>query len=254
MNELKTAEEVYRQHITECRSTLDILQKKRSRFGWARLSMIIFPVALIYLFIPGQILFFLSGMVATITVFLWIVVKDINNDQLISYHQNLLALNEEELDIMNGCYEQRENGKRWEVKEHDYAADLDIFGDFSLFQYYHRCSSEQGMQLLAHRFQYPMEQTQITASHQAIREMSAKLKWRQKWQAIGRAERFTIDTEKRINEWLSLQETEIVSPVWKALLYIFPVISMGTLLLFILGFIPFSLFMLLMVAFSIFQE
>ena len=253
MNELKTPEEVYHQHIIECRSTLGILQKKRSQFGWARLSMIIFPIALIYLFIPGQLLFFLAGMVVTITVFLWIVIKDINNDQLISYNQNLLALNEEELEIMNGRYEQRESGKRWEVKEHDYAADLDIFGNFSLFQYYHRCSSEQGMQLLAQRFQYAMEQHQIAASHEAVREMSGRVKWRQKWQAIGRAEQFTIDTEKRINDWLSLQGTETASPFWKALLYIFPVISIGTLLSFILGFIPFSLFIFLMIAFFYFS-
>ena len=249
MNERVEPAIEYERKISIYREQLEVLLKKRNRFGWARLSMIIFPAAFIYFFLPDQLFLFLSAMVLVIAVFLWLVVQDINNDQLISHMNHLVSINLEELEIIAGNFSGREDGKKWEIAEHDYAADLDIFGKFSLFQYYHRCTSEQGMKLLAARLQHPLSPGLISEYQEAVREMHSNLAWRQEWQAIGKEEGFTLDTETRINNWLELQEKPIDTPFWKLILNIFPLFSLGTLLVFLLGYIPFSLFIFLMIGF-----
>ena len=253
MNEKSIPATLYAGNLVSLNERLDVLQKKRNRLGWARLSMIIFPAAMIYFLLPDKLILFLVLMVAVIAVFLWLVVQDINNNQLISHLGHLISINQEELDIQAGQYSGRNDGKKWEIPEHDYAADLDLFGKSSLFQYYNRCTSEQGMKLLATRFQQPVEFSQINEFQEAAREMSNRTEWRQEWQAIGREEGFAIETETRINNWLELNDKSINSPFWKSVLVIFPVISLGTLVLFMLGFIPFSLFIFLMIGFFYFS-
>lgn len=253
MNEKSTPANLYAGNLVSLNERLGVLQNKRNRLGWARLSMIIFPAAMIYFLLPHQLLLFLVLMVVVIAVFLWLVVQDINNNQLITHISHLISINQEELDIRAGQYSGRDDGKKWEIPEHDYAADLDLFGKSSLFQYYNRCTSEQGKQLLAARFQQPLAFSQISEFQEAAREMSSSTAWRQEWQAIGREEGFTIDTENRINNWLALNEKSIHTPLWKTLLIIFPVISLGTLVLFIWGYIPFSLFIFLMIGFFYFS-
>jgi hypothetical protein len=208
---------------------------------------------MIYLLLPGQLILFLVLMIAVIAFFLWLVVIDIDNNQQITHIHHLLSINQEELDIMAGHYSGRDDGKKWEIPEHDYAADLDLFGKSSMFQYYNRCTSEQGRKMLAERFQQPLEFSRISEFQEAAREMKDKTEWRQEWQAIGREEGFTIETENRIHNWLSLNEKSLNTPFWKILLIVFPVISLGTLLLYILGYIPFSVFIFLMIGFFYFS-
>ncbi len=245
--------DIYAGNIITYSKQLALLRKKGNGLGWARLSMIIFPALLIYFFLPGDLLLFIAGMTVVIAVFLWLVVKDINNGQLINQLEHLVNINREELKIIAGEYADRPDGKNWEIPEHAYAADLDFFGRSSLFQYYNRCTSEQGMRLLAGRFQEPLPYGIINDYQQATMEMSEKTEWRQKWQAIGNEEGFTIDTENRITSWLQLKQKEIYSGFWKWVLYIFPVISMGTLVLFMSDIIPFSLFIFLMIGFFYFS-
>ena len=253
MNERSSPATVYAGNLASLNEQLGVLQKKRNRLGWARLSMIIFPAAMIYFLLPDRLILFLVLLVAVIAVFLWLVVQDINNNQQISHINHLISINREELDILAGNYSGRNDGKKWEIPEHDYAADLDLFGKSSLFQYYNRCTSEQGMKLLAMRFQQPLEFSQISEFQEAAREMKDRTEWRQEWQAIGREEGFTIETENRINNWLELQEKSINTSFWKIMLNVFPVISLGTLVLFMLGYIPFSLFIFLMIGFFYFS-
>ncbi len=242
----------YASNVVSCDERLNALQRKRNRLGWARLSMIIFPAGLIYLFLPGQLLLFLAGMIVVVIFFLWLVVKDLNNDQEISYLEYLRKVNLSELQIMQGDYGNQYDGKNLEIPEHAYAADLDIFGKFSLFQYVNRCTSEQGRALLARRFQHPLELKNISEYQYAVKEMSTTTAWRQQWQAIGMAEGFSLDTENKITQWLELSEDH-TSTIWNILLYIFPVISVGTLLFFLSGYIPFSLFIFLMIAYFYFS-
>jgi hypothetical protein len=253
MNAKFAPEDIYAGNIIAYSKQLALLRKKGNGLGWARLSMIIFPALLIYFCLPGYLLLFISGMGIVIAVFLWLVVQDINNGQLIKHLEHLVGINREELNIITGDYSDRADGKTWEIHEHAYAADLDIFGPSSLFQYYNRCTSEQGMKLLAGRFQEPLPFDNIFDYQQATMEMSEMTEWRQNWQAIGRGEGFTIETENRINSWLELKDREIYSGFWKWVLYIFPVISIGTLVLFMSDIIPFSLFIFLMIGFFYFS-
>lgn len=252
MSENVLPADVYSGHINMHSEKLAILTIKRNRLGWARLAMVIFPPSFIYFLLPGQLLLFLVAMVLAIAVFLWLVVKDIDNNQAISHLIHLIAVNQEEVTINEGKYSDRDDGKQWEKVEHDYAADLDLFGKSSFFQFYNRCTSEQGGKLLATRLQQPLPFHQISLLQNAVRELKEKTTWRQEWQAIGREESFSLATEKRINDWLALSEKSLNTPFWNLILLVFPMISFGTLVLFTFSFIPFSLFIFLMIGYFYF--
>jgi len=75
MSEKSTPVKLYAGNLVSLNERLGVLQKKRNRLGWARLSMIIFPATMIYFLLPDQLILFLVLMVAVIAVFLWLVVR-----------------------------------------------------------------------------------------------------------------------------------------------------------------------------------
>ncbi|MDF2630822.1 MAG: mismatch repair protein [Symbiobacteriaceae bacterium] len=79
-----------------------------------------------------------------------------------------------------------DTGADFQDDDHPYASDLDLFGPASLFQWITSARTPLGRETLARVLREPPgERTEILARQEAVTELSAKLAWRQRFEAEG---------------------------------------------------------------------
>lgn len=241
MNPLSPAA-TYRQQINEAKTLLAQLQQKRTRLGVLRLLSLLIPAFLCYYFLPQQPQGAFIAIIAGFACLLFLVAKDTDNNHLIHYQERLIALNEDELKVLDYQYSHRDDGKTYEPAVHTYAADLDLFGPYSLYQYINRCESEQGKALLAQRLLDPVPAQDIQPCQQAAAEMAPQYEWRQALQNYGRQTPVQQVTERRVNNWLAQPEEILPGKYWPVLVKCYPLLPLASIALVALEIIPVGLF------------
>jgi len=86
---------------------------------------------------------------------------------------------------------------------HPYAIDLDIFGDYSIFQYFNRTATNIGQKTFANYLLSPAEKSEILARQAAGKDLKNRLEWRQNFQAIGYNSEENEDDIRRLLNWLN---------------------------------------------------
>jgi len=239
----------YHQRIIELSNKLGYLYKKRTAIGWLRLLVIIAAsVAVYYSWSANTIIIVLIAAIG-LFVFFYIVSKDIDNKQEIDNLEILVAVNKSELQYAEANFDGAYDGKDLEPSHHSYAADLDLFGKSSLYQFINRCNSEKAKLILAQRLLSPLTESEILMQQDAARELSGKPLWRQQLQAYGIKQIITIETEQKVLQWTTTNETYFNHPFFNLLLYVFPVITIGSIYLCLADYISFSTFLALLVVF-----
>jgi ABC-type polar amino acid transport system ATPase subunit len=230
---------------------LNELKKKQSLLGWLRLFTVIISIILAYrVFISaGAIAWIVVGV--GIMIFLVLITFDANNNAKIANVRSLLQINEDEVAILDHQFEHRYSGIDFLPATHSYAGDLDVFGPFSLFQYINRCYTEQGKNLLAKNFLSPLTINEIYNRHDAIEELSPQFEWRQQLAALALEKPVTLYSQKRIESWLMQEEAFFSHPVWSILLPVYCLLTVGSAVAAILGFIPPGVFSFLFVIYLI---
>jgi hypothetical protein len=231
--------EAYQQNVREYSKLLSKHRKKRSNLGWMRLiSVIVIAVATYYGFQSSPLAGCIIAVIG-IAEFLFLVKLDTKNDGEIFYYEKLLQINNDELNILDGNYDNKEDGLAFLPHEHAYAADMDLFGPNSIYQYINRCTSEQAKKLLAQCLLAPSAKQQIIQRQEAAIELKAQLHWRQQLQFKGIANPVSFDVERKLIAW-SNSPTPYHEGYWKVIATVFPIITIGTLAAFIFGLIPFA--------------
>ena len=82
---------------------------------------------------------------------------------------------------------------------------------------------------------------------QAVKELAVKSEWRQKFMACGLGKPLDDDEIKSLEEWLAGDSDSITSHFKRIAYYILPAAALVTFGLLIMGMIPFSGFMLVIV-------
>jgi DNA mismatch repair ATPase MutS len=113
----------------------------------------------------------------------------IRNYNKLSYQkkniQFLKEINEQEVLRQQNKFSEFPSGHAFIDRDHPYIADLDIFGQHSLFQLVNRATTESGQALLAAWLAQPASEKVIIQRQQAIKEHASNLEWRQDFQAAG---------------------------------------------------------------------
>ncbi len=139
------------------------------------------------------------------------------------HHQHLATINEEEIDVLNHQYHHFDNGDLFVDPAHPYSVDLDIFGEYSIFQYFNRTSTSIGRQSLANYLTQIPEKTEILDRQAAVQELQDQLDWRQNLQAFGRDSVDNPEHLELLNLWLS-DEAFVSTNRWLSLaLYLVPI-------------------------------
>ncbi|MDQ2719956.1 MAG: hypothetical protein M3Z26_09405 [Bacteroidota bacterium] len=240
----------YQNRLEELRSHLQNLKKRKSSFGWLRLGAIIAIIAGFYLLYSLGIIYVIIATILLLYVFIRLIYADLNNQSKIEHTNQLIYINEDELKCLSGNYYDLNDGSEHIPKDHPYSNDLDIFGRASLFQYINRTTSEAGSRQLADYLKYPSEYKLILPKQTAIKELASKALWMQDLQALGRKNKITFSTKKRLEEWMHEPPVFSGFKAWKALRYILPIIILSVVTLYIFDLVGNGIFYLSLFIFA----
>lgn len=123
--------------------------------------------------------------VVGIALFLYLVRRHEDLKSKRDYYEELVRINELELEIGKGHYENLPDGAEFNEDDHDYSRDVDLFGMGSFFQLLNRTALPEGKKLLAARLK-ANETKDILKRQAAIKELSEMLEYRQDYEATAR--------------------------------------------------------------------
>lgn len=114
----------------------------------------------------------------------------------------LSIVNKNELSALKNDTSVFDGGKEFIDVEHPYSVDLDIFGDYSFFQYCNRTSTAIGKHCLANYLKKVADKQEIKLRNEAITELQPMYDWRQDFQAFGMSTDDEIQHVKALKIWL----------------------------------------------------
>lgn len=238
----------YNDRIRQLTAILSGKIRRRNELAWLRLASILAAMIFLWQVWPVSHFIAIAAAVISVAIFFYFLSRDLINNYEIKNTESLIRINKTEIAILQHQFTDLPDGLTYRPAVHDYANDLDIFGNASLFQYINRTTAEQAGELLSHWLLTPAPADTIPARQEGIKELSQKTAWRQQLQATGITNHITKATENNISNWLQ-QKNKFSAAGWKILRLVYPLITITILGLFITGFIPTSLFTLLLVVF-----
>ncbi|UBM62276.1 hypothetical protein LA303_12880 [Candidatus Sulfidibacterium hydrothermale] len=184
-----------------------------------------------------------SGVVIAVSltgfsVFGFFVYRHIRLFQKKKLTDKLLKINRTEWQLLHLDTSGQPDGTVFQDAAHPFAADLDVFGQRSLYQLLHRCATRPGSQLLAHTLLYPLQQPgEIIRRQKAIAELSEKPLWRQAFRAAGPDEENESNSVTGLYRWAT-HETHFDRPFLRAAIVITPLAGFSILFLTLAGSLP----------------
>ncbi|TXD82889.1 DNA mismatch repair protein MutS [Subsaximicrobium wynnwilliamsii] len=177
---------IYRDNIKLNAAKLVRLSKLLNRYSWLRLFFFIISTAiLISLFIFNLITAIFIAFPILILGFALVIKHHDKIAYLKKQTSFLKTINESEI-LREECdLEAFDPGDEFINQNHPYSADLDVFGQHSIFQLVNRTTTESGAMLLSEWLSDPAPNHEIYDRQEAIKELSQKLDWRQGFQASG---------------------------------------------------------------------
>ncbi|RNI26053.1 MutS-related protein [Rufibacter latericius] len=160
-------------------------QANRYRWvGWLRLSFFVGSVlGCAVLFYYGHNGIGLSLLFGGYFVFATLIHWH-NKIEYARKHQLYLGLiNRRENERLRGELAGFPSGEEFQELNHYYTADLDVFGDTSLFQLLNRAVTRLGQQRLAEWLKAPASAAEIVARQETVAELVPDLEWRQNLEA-----------------------------------------------------------------------
>ena len=230
----------YQDRKTQFAAKTTALEQQYNRFSIVRLLSFIVGIALIILAFSYAAL---VGVAVTF-VFLLAFAKFIFwHQQILKQKQHFEALttiNQTEIDIANGKYNHRPNGKQYLDLQHPCAIDLDIFGDYSIFQYFNRTVTHIGEKTFANYLLQPADKTEILARQEAGKELQNRLEWRQNFQAIGHNSEEDENDIRRLLHWLNDEPILLHNQLLRIAKIALPILFLTTIVTLFFG-VPYQL-------------
>ncbi|MCE5346920.1 MAG: hypothetical protein LLG13_11635 [Bacteroidales bacterium] len=215
--------------------------------------LIILSVLRLISFIGGLIIIwsgFTLNFLAGFILFLVFVVLFFYLLKLYSAHSgkkeflcNLAEINRNEAGAVSGNLSSFEAGSSYVDTGHDFSNDVDLFGDYSLFQYLNRTVTGYGRDILAGWLSdpYPLS-SELILRQQAIKELATKEKWRHEFMASGMKRPLEKSEIAGLLRWLEEKTIIKSSVIKKFLIFFLPAVTIASLLLLISGVLHYSVF------------
>jgi len=230
----------YQNRLNELQAQQKKLQQKKSVFGILRLGSIAALIAVFYFLWSVGPVYAITIAIVLLIIFIQLVYKDLANKAAIKHLGHLININEDEIKATNGEYFQFDDGAGYLPKEHPYAADIDIFGHASLFQFVNRTTSDMGSAQLANWLLHPANPEEIIDRQDAIKEINKKMEWQQEIRAFGKETNIRQSTFNKLMAWLHEPNIFFQFKHWQWMRFVLPVIIVSIVTAAIAGWIPMS--------------
>lgn len=229
--------EYYELYIRERENALKPLRLKRKALGWLRLLSILGAGTLLWYSISSGIYPLIAVSVLLLSVFLTALSRDLDNDKKIQNQETLIELTREEVRLQAHDQGFKKDGAELIPPAHPYAADLDILGHASLFQYLNRSESETGRLRLAHWLLHPAAASEIGERQKAVLELAGQPEWLSQLQAFGRLHPVSEKTKASVTQWIAGPLHFFPKPLFQVLRWVLPGLSLVNLLAYSLDWI-----------------
>lgn len=179
-------------------------------------------------------------MVAIFIVFLFaFVYLMISHDKLFKarlYSSMFVKINEDAIKRLNGEWDSFiDNGKDFLDQNHQYAYDLDIFGERSLFQWISVANTYLGREALRGLLSGNRKDVvRIKMRQEAIKELAGKLAWRQRFSAEGLVVSENMKEPEKLISWAN-EQNEFYKSSWLAI--VVKILPLSTILSLTLAFV-----------------
>ncbi|MGV3587607.1 MAG: MutS-related protein [Adhaeribacter sp.] len=222
-------------------------KRKANAMGWLRLAIFIAgAVSCGYLFYYNQnSLGFVVLLVAYI--FFLVAFKKHTTLQYNQKHNRFLKnINEAEIERLNGKLSPFESGSQFKNAKHPYTADLDIFGDHSVYQLINRAVTSIGKEKIANWLSHAASVPDITDRQETVAELAPDIDWRQHLQAKALHYKHQVEEPFLFFDWLKAPDFYRDKAWLKVATFILPLLTIGSIILFFSGFTgyPAVIFML----------
>ncbi len=222
---------VYNERITTCNLHIKKLKKKDTVLSILKLVLFFTGLLLLFSIFSKDPISALAGFGIFFILFVTAAVLHENVLEKINHSKTLIKINENEIKMLSHQFPAIENssitGGEFKNPDHPYTADLDIFGEKSIFHYLNRCVTSMGRKCLADWLQAPADKEQICLRQQAVQELATKPDFRQSLQACG----LSIDDTSQKLESLFLLLNEPFFIVGKIFfiyfIHVLPFITLG---------------------------
>lgn len=157
-----------------------------------------------------------------------------------AYYVALQRVYTNEISFLNGDYGPFDNGERFIDKKHAYSYDLDIFGENSIYHMINRTVTHEAGSILAEKLgSIPESEEEIVARQESLSELVRKDNFRHQFMAICKG----FDEEKNNYRLISAHKGDnalLTSKTGLVLLYISISITLTSVILAWLGYLPWS--------------
>lgn len=236
----------------------DLKQKNETLLAALKRKHLLISLLRLFVFITGGILSVIAfshtlaiGIIVlliSIISFLFLVKRFEDYSGRITIAQNLVTVNNNEINGLDGDLSAFDGGSDLNDAKHDFSGDIDLFGEDSLFRFLNRTVTGSGRSQLAGWLSEPYDlREEITERQQAVKELAGKLVWRQQFMAFGLNKPLNDKEINSLREWLAENDDFFSSPVMKIAPYVLPPVVLITLSLVIAGVLPYIIFLLLYV-------
>jgi len=197
--------EFYSEKHEKYSAELKLATQKSYRFAWFRFFAFVLIFAPLFIFEVKSWTTLFSSLSA-ITLFFFLIKKNIQLDESKRKFVALKKLVENELLALKHSFSHFQNGKEFLDTEHFFSYDLDLFGEGSLFQFLNRTATVGGRLKLADwLIKPPVEKEVIVNRQAAIQELAAIPNWRLNFLANGNLFEETEELNHEIKEWSQLE-------------------------------------------------
>lgn len=175
------------------------LRKFLLSLSGARLIVFLAILVGIYVFFSTWQVAVAIGVLGS-AVFLYLLSRYTDAKQKRELVLRLVAINQEELQVLDGDFHHRLSGQTFEDPSHFYSLDIDLFGKGSFFQYTNRTATQAGRQVFVNSL-LANEIKAIEDRQEAVKELSQHQIWSQKYAAIAQGVKVEYPAEQILN-WL----------------------------------------------------
>lgn len=178
--------EVYQKNIDEQKLIVQKLKKISNLYSLLRFLVVVVFATSVYqvLMLKSEQSVWPLLMVASVIIFVGLLVIYQKNAKRLAYHQQLWQLNVDEFNYLIEKHLPFKNGKEFVDSEHAHSFDLDLFGEKSIFQHINRTHLFLGKQKLANLFIKTPNVDEVIKRQEAVKELSANLELRQHFSVL----------------------------------------------------------------------
>ena len=194
---------------------------------------------------------FLTSLFCWLIIFIIVISKHQAIRLLRDKNRILKEINTDELERLAGRFLSKNTGQQFDESVHFYSKDLDIFGAFSVFKLLNRTHTYAAGAMLANWLKQPSDLDDILARQTACAELSPRIDFRQQLEATALLNTKVAETTNGLLAWVKEpNHSKVNSFLYKTLRFL-PLLTIGLILAWLFGYLPFTWAGLLLIVHSV---